>query len=237
MSVELIALFLHSMFHRISYAVLLFCVFNTFTVIAQTDSSQTQNWRKPRFFFQLDRYNSFVSNIGANISGFKTGLEFSKKYRFGIGFYNLKSDIIDSISLNAQDAANAPNHSDKVKARLNMITIPFCFEYVFFDKDPWQFSLPINLGIGETYFLYFDAEGKEKRLRDAPIVDYEVAIVGQYKILKWFGVGAGVGYRLMLLDNPAKEHSFNSPIYTVKLKFFVGEIIKSVFPPKKKKEK
>jgi hypothetical protein len=53
--------------------------------------------------------------------------------------------------------------------------------------------------------------------------------------LKWFGVGAGVGYRLMLLDNPAKKHSFNSPIYTVKLKLFVGEIIRSVFPPKKKK--
>ena len=174
------------MFQRISYAVLLFCVINTFTVSAQTDSSQTQSWRKPRFFFQFDRYNSFVSNRGANCSGFKTGLEYAKKYRFGIGFYNLKSDIIEYKTLNEQDAANAPN--DTVKARLNMITIPFCFEYVFYDKGPWQFSLPINLGIGETYFSYFDKEGKEKRLRDAPIVDYEVAITGQYKILKWFGV-------------------------------------------------
>lgn len=199
-----------------------------------SDSLVKENWKKPRFFFQLDRFNSFVSNQGANVSGFKTGLEFAHKYRFGLGFYNLKSDIIEYKVLNAEDAQNAPN--DTVKAVLNMVTIPFCFEYVFYDNDPWQFSLPINLGFGETYFTYFDNSNKEKRIKDYPILDYEIAVAGQYKILKWFGVGAGVGYRLMLIDNPAKDHNFNSPIYTVKLKLFVGEIFRSIFPPKKKRD-
>ena len=87
----------------------------TIAIASPPDSLIRDNWRKPRFFFQLDRYNSFVSTIGANCSGFKTGLEYARKYRFGIGFYNLKSDIIEYKSLNAKDAANAD--SDFVKSR------------------------------------------------------------------------------------------------------------------------
>ena len=196
------------------------------------DSIQTTSWKRPKFWFQLDRNNTFVSNKGANCSGFKVGLEFAKKYRFGLGYYELKSDIVEYKALSEEEAKNATN--DTVKAKLSMITLPFCFEYVFYEDDPWQFSMPVNLGIGETYFTYSDKTDHFRRIKDYPVVDYEVSIAGQYKILRWFGVGAGIGYRLMLLDNPAKEHNFNSPIYSLKLKLFLGEIIHTIFPPKKK---
>ncbi len=196
-----------------------------------TDSIPSLSWKRPRFLFQIDRYLSFVSKSGADIFGFRTGLEFQKKYRFGMGLYDLKSDIIVMLPLNEEDAANAPN--DTVKAKLNMTIIPFFFEYVFYDKDPWQCSASVSMGFGETYFNYFDKNGKNKRLSDAPILDYEVGINGQYKILKWFGVGAGLGYRLMLIDNPKNDYNFNAPFYNVKLKLFVGEIFRSIFPNKK----
>ena len=115
-----------------------------------------------------------------------------------------------------------------------MVNIPFTFEYIIYDKGPWQFCTPMNMGIGKIYFTYFDKEGKTKRKSDATVLDYEVGITGQYKILKWFGVGAGVGYRLMLIDNPVNPHNFNAPFYNIKIKVFLGEIIKSVFPPKNK---
>ena len=113
-----------------------------------SDSTDIGFWRKPKFFLQLDKYNSIVGRQGADVSGIKAGLEFGKKYRFGLGYYNLKSDIIEIKHLTPAQAAEAP--ADTVKARLRMSYIPLCFEYIFYDKGKWQFGIPIHLGFGAT---------------------------------------------------------------------------------------
>jgi len=216
----------------LSYIVL-FLLINSPCAAAATDTTTTVNWRKPRFFFQFDGYNSFVANRGANCFGIKGGLEFGKQYRFGLGLYTLTSDIIETKVLNENDAKDALN--DTVKAQLKMTTVPLSFEYIFFNKGPWQLSVPVNLGLGSTYFSYLDKAKKQKHINKHFVMDTEVAVTAQYKFLRWFGVGAGLGYRLMLVDNPARNYNFNSPIYTVKLKLFLGEIYRSVFPNKKEK--
>lgn len=194
---------------------------------AQTDSVRSI-WSKPRFFLQFDRYNSVVANEGADMSGLKAGLEFGRKYRFGIGLYNLKSDIIEYKKLTPAQAAEAP--ADTVKAQLNMGYVPLCFEYIFYDKGKWQFGIPIHLGFGETYFEYFDKSGDRKKIKDHNVVLTDVVVSGQYKILKWVGVGAGFGFRKMLVDNPSIQRNFNSPLYNIRLKIFLGEVYRTVFP-------
>jgi hypothetical protein len=64
-------------------------------------------------------------------------------------------------------------------------------------------------------------------------VNYEASLVGHYKILKWIGIGSGLGFQLMLKDNPAIMENFNTPVYSIKIKIFLGDIYRSVFPPKK----
>ncbi len=205
--------------------ILLFLAGNT--SFGQIDSSGN-TWSKPRFFLQLDRYNSFVANEGADMSGIKAGLEFGKKYRFGIGIYNLKSDIIEYKQLTPQQAAEAP--ADTVKAQLNMGYVPLCFEYIFYDHNRWQFGIPIHLGFGGTYFSYFDKAGNTKRIKGQNVMLTDVVISGQYKVFRWVGIGAGVGFRKMLVDNPAIQRNFNSPLYNIRLKIFLGEIYRTVFP-------
>jgi uncharacterized oligopeptide transporter (OPT) family protein len=56
----------------------------------------------------------------------------------------------------------------------------------------------------------------------------QVGISAQYKIIRWVGVGAGLGYRLMLVNNPEIETKMNSPVFAIGIKLYLGEIVKSI---------
>jgi hypothetical protein len=207
---------------------LLLMLLSAQSYVASAQDSTESFWRKPKFFLQFDRFNSIVAHEGADMSGLKAGLEFGRKYRFGIGLYNLKSDVIEYKRLTPAQAADAP--ADTVKAQLNMGYVPLCFEYIFYDKGKWQFGIPVHLGFGQTYFEYFNSKGETKKIKDQNVVLTDVVISGQYKVFRWVGIGAGLGFRKMLVDNPAIERNFNSPLYNIRLKIFLGEIYRTIFP-------
>jgi hypothetical protein len=218
---------MNNVFRFLSICIILLLFLAGRVAFGQNDSTGN-TWNKPRFFLQLDRYNSFIANEGADMSGLKAGLEFGKKYRFGIGLYNLRSDIIEYKLLTPEQAAEAP--ADSVKAQLNMGYVPLCFEYIFYDHNRWQFGVPIHLGFGGTYFTYFDKSGNTKKIKGQNVMLTDVVISGQYKVFRWVGIGAGIGFRKMLVDNPAIQRNFNSPLYNLRIKIFLGEIYRTVFP-------
>lgn len=182
---------------------------------------------KPKFFFQVDAYNSFVSNKGANTFGYKAGLEFNNRIKMGIGYYKLISNIV------RPDSVGQHNNTLPTK-QLEMYYVPVLFEYIFYNEDPWQVSIPINIGLGKSYFWYYKNTALERgQLDKKTVAVMTVNLDGQYKILKWFGVGAGLGFRVMLKDNNNINETFNSVIYSLRLRLFVDEIYRSLF----KKEK
>lgn len=197
-------------------------------VLAFGDSTDVNIWKKPKFFLQLERFNTLVEGKGAKFGGIRAGLEFGRKYRIGLGYYDLNSDIIEYIKLSPEEAVDAS--ADTVKAKLKMGCVPLCFEYIFYSKGKWQFSVPFHLGIGKSYFEYFNKYNETKHLKDHNVILADVIISGQYKIVKWVGIGAGLGYRKVLVVNPSVERNFSSPMYNIGLKIFLGEIYRSVFP-------
>ncbi len=175
----------------------------------------------------MDAYNSFVSNKGANTFGYKAGLELNNRIKMGIGYYKLISNIVRPDSV-GQHNNTLPNK------QLEMYYVPALFEYIFYNKDPWQVSIPINIGFGKSYFWYYKNTALERgQLDKQTVAVLTVNLDGQYKIIKWFGVGAGLGFRVMLKDNNNINENFNSVIYSLRLRLFVDEIYKSLF----KKEK
>ena len=187
--------------------------------------------------FQFDTYYSFIGNKGADVWGFKAGVEWENKWKFAVGYNKIKSDIIEYKNLPVSEYPYSVKH--RVKAQLYLNYYPVMAEYIFYNKDPWQLSVPVSIGYGTSYFQYFDNSNGARDLFKHGVLINDNGINAEYKIVKWVGIGAGVGYRFMLINNPDITTNFNSPIFSFQLKIFLNEIMKSLFPngilPKKNK--
>ena len=178
--------------------------------------------QRPKMFFQIDSYNSFVRSRKANALGFKTGFDFGKKLRLGMGFSVLSTDAVDKIVV----------EKDTFRAEIKSSYFTSGIEYVLYRKGPWQITFPAHVGLGSSYYEYPDGKKRDNQAYKHNIILFEPAITGHYKIVKWVGVGFGVGYRIMLLNNPDIPDKLSSPLYVLRLKIFLDEVYHSIFPKK-----
>ncbi len=183
--------------------------------------------QKPRVFFQLDTYNSFVSKEPANTVGLRAGFEFNRRVRTALGIYTLTSDIVKPKFITGEFSQDTVLNS-----RLELNFIPLSFEYLFLNRHPWEIGLQTALGFGTSYFFYWNRQGKKSRVDEKEIILITVAGDVQYKITRWLGVGSGLGFRLMVKDNSNIDENFNSIIYCLQLRLFPGAILQALFKGK-----
>ena len=74
--------------------------------------------------------------------------------------------------------------------RFGYIT-PF-FSYAFYQRGPWEVSIPVQLGFGSGSLVYDDLEGTTRTL-DRTFVFLEPAMTVQYRFLKYLAIGGGLG--------------------------------------------
>lgn len=178
---------------------------------------------KPNLDLRSDSRHSFINQSGVSLFGVKGGIEFNRKLRFGLGFNILTTKLNTNFSYTNDGVLT--NTDD---ARLIFYHVSPYVEYVFYKHDRWEVSIPIQLGIGNSYYTYRAESGQRYNSNRQFILSYEPAITAQYKIFKYFGPGFGVGYRLMIIDNKAIKESFNSPVYIFRFKVFFGEIYRDL---------
>lgn len=176
---------------------------------------------KPKFSVRFDTRNSFIANKAAKIRGVKFGLDYGKDVTVGMSFnwldakFDSQKDVLVGM--------------DTVHAKLDFAYLGAYFEYTFYRTKKWEISIPVQIGFGSTYFGYKNEQDKAKKMYQKPILVYEPAMTAEYKIWRYLGVGAGVGYRLMLINNKDIDGNFNSPIYVLKLKVYLGQVYRDVF--------
>jgi len=168
---------------------------------------------EPKFEFKLDSRNAFISNTGVRVFGFKLGLNFDDKLSFGLGYNQLWSNPKNQLFLEGVN----------YNAEVNYYYFSPYVEYTFYRDEKWEFSIPVQFGLGESWYEFERNGNKLSRSRNF-VVSYEPAITVQYTFLKYFGLGAGVGYRLMIVPNHSIEEQFTSPVYIFKFKIFFQEI-------------
>ncbi len=181
---------------------------------------------KPHLFAKLDTRNSFIENSRAKIFGIKAGLNYNSRLYFGIGYNQLypPADKFDEKIYFKTEK----NITDSAVAALKLFYISIHVEYVFYQTKHWQLSMPLQMGIGETYYKYKYLDENKKIEENINFV-YEPAISVEYKFLKYFGIGAEVGYRFMIANNRKLNEKFTSPIYAFSLFIYYSEIYKSLF--------
>ena len=173
---------------------------------------------KPRFIAYLDSRGAFISRNGVRVIGVKAGVQFGEKLSFGIGYNQLYSDYNNIVIHEGIEK--------EVELRFWYIS-PFV-EYTFYRDRRWELMIPVQFGFGESFY---ETKLDSRDIRYSFVVSYEPAIAFQYRFLKYFGAGFGLGYRLMLVPNPELDETFTSAVYMLKFKVYFDDLFEKLKQP------
>ncbi|MBL7883769.1 MAG: hypothetical protein JNL69_06845 [Bacteroidia bacterium] len=214
---------------------LLFCLlFVTSKSQPAIDTIKKSLQLKPHLFAKLDSRNSFIDNSLVHVFGAKAGVKFGSKLRFGIGYnqlYNPPKGLNQNI-----EYVNELGKPYFISRGLKFYYFSASIDYAFYQSKKWEVSMPLQIGIGESYFQHYYNGQKTKTDKSINFI-YEPAISIEYKLLKWIGIGADFGYRFMFTDNRKLNQQLTSPIVTFDLVIYYREIYKSLFPNSKLSKK
>lgn len=174
---------------------------------------------RPQLDVKFDFRFSFIASRDFRTSGFKLGVSFNRKFKMGLGYNQLivpaKSTIKDNDKL--------------FNAELKYIYFSPYFEYVYHTSKRWEFNLSAQVGFGRGHYQYYNVEeDRTIKTKYSTILSYEPVMLIDYKIIRWFGVGTGVGYRLIFYKNSNIEEHLTSPVYVFKVKVYLGEIVRTI---------
>lgn len=174
---------------------------------------------KPKLDVKLDNRFSFIRDNDVKTIGIKVGLNFNRKFKVGLGVNQMLVPVEKKI-FNDQN--------ELVPVELEYFYFSPYFEYVYFNSKRWEFSLSTQLGFGGASYRHIDSTGTKIKLVESTILSYEPAMLIDYKIIRWFAIGTGVGYRFIYYKSPGIQEKFSSPEYVVKLKIYLGEIVRTI---------
>lgn len=184
------------------------------------DSIALFTGKPPKPAVKLDTRGSFIRNQAVRLFGVKAGLEHAGRVQYGIGYSFLLSPVERPMEVEGQG---------EVMTRLRFGYVTPYFEYAFYQRGPWEARIPVQFGIGGGSLTYRDEEGRKRKLRGATVFLYEPSMTIQYRFLRYFGVGAGWGYRLAFTGADLGEN-LTAPIYLFGLKVFFGDLWRDMRP-------
>ncbi|MBK5286114.1 MAG: hypothetical protein JJE25_12000 [Bacteroidia bacterium] len=198
---------------------LFFFLFGFFSLNSFAGSgSDTTASTRTSIFFSVDYRNSFITSTEAHVIGFRTGLELNNKFKLGVGYNYLTSEIVKTIQI----------ESTRTNAQVRLRYGSVSAEYVLLSSELWQITAPLVLGFGESAFVppanKYGITGKHF----AMFVEPSVTI--QYNIIPFIGIGTGFGYRFMPAGDSSLRSAFATPIYDFRIKLLMDEVIEAIFP-------
>lgn len=197
----------------IIFCTLICCVFAVGAKAQLLDSIALSLKEKPRFLLKMDNRGSFISTRSASLWGVKVGVEHNKRVQYGIGY----SWLMKRITRQAEIAGVPVDY----RLRFGYIT-PF-FEYSFYRHNKWEVSIPVQVGVGKASYILKE-DGNKFRIHASWVFLYEPAMTVEYRLLKFFGLGLGIGYRLAVKTNKDMEEGLSAPTYMLKMKLYLPKL-------------
>ena len=175
----------------------------------------------------LDSRRTFLSGEAARMNGLRVGAELFEKVRFGFGFYNLQNpvDISDRID----------DDGDRTRTLDFNYTTTY-LEYIAYRDFRWELSLPVQYGLGTGRVDTTNVAGISGLEREDGVSIFTVGAAGYVRLIPWFGLGAGTGYVFAGSENRVAGRAFSAPYYTIRVKIFLGHLLKAMFAPAKLEE-
>lgn len=176
--------------------------------------------------FQFDNRNESYYDLRGRMNGLKLGVEYYKRVRTGFGFYG-NGNFYEM---------RYPSRSDTISESARFSYSTLFAELVLFRNFRWEVATGLALGRGTFRLNQFNISGSTPEftgsdtIRRAGVID--IALQTHFKAVSWAGLGFGVGYRNVGLDNYQKlADPFSSTYFDFKIKLFLGYLYKSIFKP------
>jgi hypothetical protein len=178
----------------------------------------------------IDTRNSFVDHNRIGVQSVKLGVEFGKKISMGLGYawLNNSTPILDNFKFYDGDLKK----DTTISKRLTFNYLRFYVNYIYYKSRRWEFSIPIQAGVGKLGFKY-NYKGETKKTDEGFCFLYEPEIDVKFKIFRWLGAEADVGYRFMFQKSSFIKNTFNSPLISLGVFIVWDEIALMAFPKNK----
>jgi hypothetical protein len=183
----------------------LFIVFLLFGCAVFYSQEAPKKWK---FAFQLDNRFSSIRGKEITVFGLKVGLQYKKLTRFGVG----SSFIVNPVYI---DYFNKKRNTEETN-KISFWYFSVFNDWILFKNNKWECFVTEQIGFGRPNFT--------KEINNDIVSDFNVnlyvnEISGQvnYKLTKWIGLGAGVGYRNLLNKKSVLNTTFDAPIYIAKI--------------------
>lgn len=202
-------------------AIFILCIFTFFsiTTFAQFELHLKESFEEDgKLDLKFDSRFSFIGNNNVKTTGIKLGLNYNNMFKVGLGLNTLLLPLKYDIE---EEGVN-------YRADLQYVYFSPYFEYVFYNTRRWEFCLSTQIGVGASNYQITDSLGTNKTVREGLMLSYEPSTHIDYKFLKYFAIGTGVGYRVMIVQNTGVNERFTSPEYILKLKVYLGKIWRNV---------
>ncbi len=194
-----------------------FCLFVCFSFLypslysQMVDAVNKELSREKSVYATWDSKTTFISNKVAVVKSVKLGFDFGGKTKLGVG-YNWYKGKLSFIP-------DGENKDFFLKIRY----VSVFAEHLYFESRRWEASIPVQLGAGILNY-YDDIKNKYNKAGGLVFL-YEPSSAILFKFLRYFGVGGGIGYRLVVYTgpNPNKEQ-MQSPIFYIRTKIYFNKI-------------
>ncbi|MCZ4410748.1 hypothetical protein O3Q51_18170 [Cryomorphaceae bacterium 1068] len=215
-------------------------LFTCFSSVAQFDQSDEvwliggerellpyQNKLKPDFSFDARR--TLFKNRWVLVGGLKFGVEYKRIHRLGIGVYFLNTRIFD-------DEVEFILEANKIEYDFGYSTL--YYDRVLYFNKKWEVGGTLHLGGGKVK-TYYQNELNPNERNTGPELNFSVAefvAYGEYNVLYWLGLSAGLGYRQVFGLEYDLGSDFSSAIFVINLRLNLIKLARSYFDESVKDE-
>lgn len=217
------------------YTLFLLCLAGHFMHAQYLDTLKSAFTGRKSLDVGFDSRNSFVNHERMGIHSLKLGVNFGKKIACGLGYAWLSKRTPVEETFNFYDLDLKKDI--QLTRRLFFSYVRCYVNYIYYRSRRWEFSIPIQFGIGKQGFNYTYQEVEYTSGKSICLL-YEPEVDVKFKMLRWLGAEADIGYRFMVNgSNRFIKNKFNSPLVSVGLFVVWNELALIAFPKDEKVQK
>ena len=172
------------------------------------DSIRLSSKNKPNILIGGDKRNSFVTGVPVRILGFRGGLDYGKYALLG-AIYTASADKLIKI-----DHVNTYDY----------LIFSGIGEYHWYKTHRFRIFQTIQAGIGIVDMKEYDEKLDKTILSTKMVIPLETGVSGNIRVLKYFGLTAGIGVRVSLTSGTY----YSAPYYTYGVMVFTKDLVKDI---------